>query len=143
MHRAVDFCQGFCIETCTLKMPVDIGGKDEGAGGHSLRPGKHDLKACVWLRGAVEIQTMSVKAPGQRRISREPARVRDRHEVQAELFIRRIGAPKSLRAAKIRQTRVDSHAGAGADQKSVGLPDRFSGSLQFWLVRHMCVPGGV
>src|SRR5579884_308313 len=94
-------------ETGALKMAVHIGGEDESAVLQALAPGAEDLKTRVRAGGAVEIQTMPVETPCQRRILGKPPRVGQTGKIEAQGTVGRIGLPEPLPAAKIRQPGID------------------------------------
>jgi hypothetical protein len=47
-----------------------------------------------------------------------------------------IRSPKSVRPAEVRQTRIDTHAGARRDQQTVRLTEPRNGPLQFLAFVH-------
>jgi hypothetical protein len=96
---------------------------------HPFCPPAEDMKSGVRLRSAIQVQAMSIETPGQRRIVSKPAWIGQGDKIEAEFLVRRIGLPKALIAPEVRQTRIDSHAGAGADQESLSAPDRFHRTL--------------
>ena len=70
----------------------------------------------------VELHPMPVEAPRQGRILREPARVGQRDEVEPQPLVWRIGPPEPLFPAKVGQTAIDPHPGAGSRSESPSEP---------------------
>src|SRR5437879_6518268 len=77
----------------------------------------------------IKVQPVTIKGPSQSGVVFEPCWVSHFLECQTELCDHRIRPPKALRAAEIRQARVDAHASASSDQKAVGNVYCFSGLL--------------
>ena len=86
---------------------------------HALRPALQIVESLVGLSRPIQVKAMAVEAPRQRAVGDKPARIGQRHKVQAELLIRRIGFPESLIVTKIPQSGIDAHARAGADEERV------------------------
>src|SRR5262249_21543777 len=83
-----------------------------------------------------EIQAIPVETPGQFRIAGEPAWVGEGYKIESQLLIGRVSAPQPLRAAKVRQAGIDSHAGAGANEKGVRRGDCRRSSLKIRMNGH-------
>src|SRR5262249_1878263 len=89
---------------------------------------------------AIEVQAMAIEAPGQFGIVREPARVGQRNEVEAERGIGRIGVPETLVAAKIGQAGIDAHAGACTDQQGIRCGDCRGRTIEKLFMVHSSSP---
>src|SRR5436190_13473947 len=107
------------LEAGALEMAIDIRGVDKRAMLHPRRPSAQDRKASVRGCIPIEIEAMSIEAPGQLRGIAEPAWAGQGDEVKAELRVRRIRVPEPVIAAEIRHSGIDAHARAGADQQRV------------------------
>ena len=70
---------------------------------------------------------MAVKAPGQRRVGVKGGGRRHAGEFHARPRERRIRLPEALVAAKIGQSGVHPHAGAGGHDQQIGLGDEGGG----------------
>src|SRR4051812_26989876 len=83
---------------------------------------------------------MAVESPGQCGVISKPAWIRDRVEIQAEFRIGRIGIPEAVCPAEVGQSAIDSHTGAGSDQKRVRLRNhlgRPAGGFSFSIAHDM------
>ncbi len=129
----MDFHDLVCGKTRALKMSIDIRSEHKSPLFHLFCPPAEDLKSGMRLRLAIQVQAMSIEAPGQGRIISKPTRIGQGNEIEAEFLVRRIGLPKALIAPEVRQTRIDSHAGAGADQESLSAQDHFRRVLQSFI----------
>src|SRR5688500_15970834 len=79
----------------------------------------------------VKVVAMPIKAPGQLRVANKPTRISYLLETQSQSRKRWIGAPKALRATKIRQARINTHAGSGTNDQSISPRNDFSSPLNF------------
>jgi hypothetical protein len=128
MDRAMAFVH--IAETGRLELAVDIAGEDTDAVRHPFAPAPQDGEARVRNRGAVQGQAVPVKSPRACRRRAERGRVGDGLEWRAGLAQRRVGMPEAFVAAKIRQARIDSHAGPGGDHQGVGIGDQEGGLFE-------------
>ena len=87
------------------------------------------------------MKAVSKEAPRQMRISAEPVRIRHLLESEIKLLKRWIRPPKAVNATKVRQSGIDAHSGARADQQSVSLADKFGGLADGVVDRAHCVAG--
>ncbi len=78
---------------------------------------------------SISLQTMPVKPPGPGWITLKRLGVGHVIKGQAESFQGRVGFPKTLVAAKIRQSRVNSDTGPGPDPQAIGLGNHASSRL--------------
>ncbi len=106
MNAPMDFRDLILGKPGALKMPVHVRGEDEGAAFHSGAPLAKNLKAGVRGCGAVKIEPVPIKSPGQSRVLDEPPRSRQFRKLQAEAPIGRVSPPEAFRSAEIRQSRI-------------------------------------
>src|SRR5574343_1493534 len=78
---------------------------------------------------AVEIETMTVEPPGQPGVVGKSAGVGDRFKGNAGPAERRINAPEAARPPKVGQAGIDTHAGSGGNQQTVGFMQPLCGTL--------------
>ena len=109
-----------------LKLPVDVGGEDEPLL-FSFRRLQQHRETGMGHRFAVEVQSMAIEGPRQRRICLEPVRIGQLDEAQPPLFRRRVGAPEPFVTSEIGQAGVDPHPRPGGDEQGVGLFQGVSG----------------
>src|SRR5207245_4255012 len=83
-------------------------------------PGLQDSESLMRLGSAVQVEPMTVETPGQCRICGKPMRIRQGSKAEAELLVGRVGPPKSLVSAEVRQAGIDAHAGVCRNQESIG-----------------------
>src|SRR5690606_28484774 len=132
VNGAVDL--GDVAETGALELTVDVGGEHVHAAGFRRTPVAQDGEAGVGCRPAVQLEAMSVESPSQFGVPGEVHGVGDLDEAQPQPGVGRVGAPEALVPAEIGQAGVDAHAGAGADEKSVGAGDEVGRSVERRLV---------
>jgi hypothetical protein len=77
---------------------------------------------------------VAIERPRHARVLAEPARLRHLLERNAKLCEPRIAAPEPAVPAKIRQPRIDAHAGAGGDQQRIRCRDAACSLFQRVLV---------
>ena len=102
-----------------LKMTIDVAGENKIAIALGTCPLTQKMKPCVGLGFAVQMEAMTIKAPGAPRIFVEPTRICQIVKRQSQLFEWWIGAPKPGVSTKIRQAGIDSHSGASRNRKGV------------------------
>jgi hypothetical protein len=90
------------VESRRLKLPVHIGREDEMTF-LFFRPTPEDFETLVRLGRAIEVETVTIEAPGQVWIGVESLGIGHLHEMEAQLSVRWIGLPESFLAPKIRQ----------------------------------------
>ncbi len=81
VNRAVALHNPFIRETGLLEMTVHVAREHEGAALHPLSPCAEDAVAAVWNCASVEIEPVSVEAPGALRVMAKRDRVGDILEV--------------------------------------------------------------
>ena len=87
-----------------LKLAIDVAGKNPMPQRHNGCPLRKNRKTPMRHRTAIKPQPMPIKAPGQTRMLDKSQRIRHFGEVHPRLRQRRIRLPKTLIAAKVRQT---------------------------------------
>jgi hypothetical protein len=103
MDGAVAFADAMVGKTRFLELPVDIAGEHETAMRQPFADPAQDGKARVGNGPPVELQAMPVEAPGEAGLALEGGRIGNLLEGDARATERRVGAPETLRAAKIGQ----------------------------------------
>ena len=103
------------IEPRCLELTIDITGEHERTMLQALTDFTQEAKAVMRNGVSVELKAVSVKAPGESRIGSERGRVGDLLERDFSPAKCRIGAPKAVGTAKIRQAGIHPHAGTGAN----------------------------
>ena len=122
MNRTVAFINLIRIEACFLKMSVHIAGVNEVIA-QTLAPLQKNFKSRMWCDATVEIQTMTVEAPCLSRVAMEPLWIREVDKRKFLLSVERIGIPETFCSPKVREARVHSHAGTGANEQNIRLLD--------------------
>lgn len=125
MNRAVDFADLLRREAGFLEMAVDVAGEGPDAVRHVFGQRAEQAESGVRRGLSVERQAMAVEAPGEARVGFKGGRVGDRLEGDSGPAEGGIDGPEAARPAKVGQTGVDAHAGAGGDQQAVGLIQPF------------------
>src|SRR6185369_9313418 len=110
--------------TRLLELSVDVGSDDEIWCHGTLDPALNDMEAFVGDGSAVEVGAVTVEAPAKGRVAAKVGRVGRLDKGEPQAGVGGIGLPEALVAAKIRQAGVHPHAGAGGDDKGLGLSDR-------------------
>lgn len=119
-----------------LELAIDIAGEYGKSLGFGLTPTPEQGKAGMRDGGAVQIQPMPVETPGTPDMAAKAVRVGNVLEIDTSRRQRRVSAPKSFTAPKVRLSRIHTHAGAGRDDQGVGLGNQFGGSLDDVAVWH-------
>jgi hypothetical protein len=121
--RAVAFDDPVTIEPGALELAVHVRCEDERPERWPSRQPQESKKPGVRAGRSIEVQAVSVEAPGQVWIVVEPTRIGQVDERQTELAIGRVGVLKSVIAAKVGQPRVDPHPRPGGDEEQVRRGD--------------------
>ena len=135
----MDFTDLVGSEAGFLKLTIDVAREGADAVRHVFRQVEEQGEAGVRRGVPVEGQAMAVEAPGEARVGGEGGRVGDRFEGDSGLAEGWIDGPETARPAKVGQTGVYAHAGAGGDQQAIALTKPFGcpGEIQGLLrVRH-------
>ena len=139
MDGAMHFADALGGETGLLELAVDVAGEYLGAVFFAGGELKQQAETGVRCSAPIEVEAVTVEAPGEPRVVLEGGGVGDRLEVDAGLAEGRIDAPETARPAKVRQAGIDAHAGAGGDQQRVGLGDPARGAPDIGVVVHRLI----
>ena len=102
-----------------LELSVHVACENENATRHAVRPPVQNREALARSSLAVKLQAVSVEAPCKFRMLRKTRRVCHVFEREALLTKRRISAPETISASKIRKARIDAHSSTRGDEQSV------------------------
>ena len=125
MNGTMAFMDVRVLHSRLLEMPVNIAGVDIQAMGLGVSPTSEYVKTGMWQGIAVQPQSMAIEAPGELRVAAKSRRVGDFIKGYGLLAQGRIGFPETFTAAKIRQTRIYTHARTSRYHQAVCLVYQF------------------
>lgn len=121
MNRSVVFVDHVWTESRRLELAIHIGRDDERISLEMPNQGMQRIKPRMWPGIPVELQPMSVEAPGKTRILNELGRSSHGLEVDAKLGKHGICPPKPIRAAKVWKAGIHPHTGTRDDDEALGF----------------------
>ena len=127
---AVAFVNEAWVKPRFLELAVDVAGEHRMAQRHVLPPALEHSKARMWLRLAVEFESMTVKAPCPLRPVAKRRGAGNGVKVHLLATERRIGLPEAIRAPEVGQSRIDPHSGACRYDQGISLRDKVGSVCQ-------------
>ena len=109
------------VKPCPLKLPVYVAGEHCVLARHGLAPALQNPEAGMRLSGTVQIQTMTVEAPGTARLRIEGFRAGYAMEINLLTPKHRVSLPESFCAPEVRQARVNAYPGTSGHYQRIGL----------------------
>ena len=125
MDRTVALNDTLGSKTGFLELPVHVTCKDKHPRPQPFAHATQNVEPRMRHGRPIEVQTMSVEAPGQFGIVDKGTRIGNLFKTDAGGTECRISPPETLRPAKIGQTRIDAESGTGSKQQTIGLRDQF------------------